>query len=83
MKPYFIDRSSLIFTVTNSITHSHLSESLISAIVNKKIPDVNIIVDDIVSILIERLKILPEVFEDSLRNIVLEMIREEVQSLRI
>ena len=83
MTPYFVDRASLIFTVTLSITHSQLNENMLNAIINKRIPDVNIIVDEIVGILIERLKILPGVFKRSLTSIVLEMIRKEVKNLRL
>ncbi len=81
--PYFIDRASLIYTVTSSITHSNLSEFLINAILSKKIPDVNVIVDKIVGTLIDRLKILPNVFRRSLANIVLDMIRKEIKDLKL
>ena len=81
--PYFIDKTSLIHTVTISIIHSNLSESLINAVLNKKIPDVNILVDKIIGILIDRLKILPEVFKRSLRGLVLDTIRSEIKNLRL
>ncbi|MHA1300631.1 MAG: hypothetical protein ACTSO9_14535 [Candidatus Helarchaeota archaeon] len=83
MLPYFVDKTSLIYTVTLSITHSQLSESLINSIIENRIPDVNIIVDKIVSMLIDRLRILPNVFRRSLTNIVLEIVRKETKDLRI
>ena len=82
-KPYFLDRTSLIFTVTRSITRSQLSEFLINAIINKKMPEVNTIVDQILTILIIRLRILPEIFRRSLRNLVLDIVRREVNNLRL
>ena len=83
MKPYFIDRASLIFTVTHSIARSQLSEFLINAVINKKMHDVNIIVDDIVAILLDRLKILPEIFRRSVRTIVMDMTRAEIKDLKL
>ncbi|MFX1452135.1 MAG: hypothetical protein ACFFCM_14965 [Promethearchaeota archaeon] len=81
--PYFIDPTSLIFTVTTSIIHSNLSESLINAVLTQKIPDVNILVDKILGVLIDRLKILPNVFKRSLRGLVLETIRGGIKDLRL
>lgn len=81
--PYFVDRNSLIHTVTISIIHSNLSESLLNAILYKKMPDVNIIVDNIIGILVDRLKILPDVFKRSLRSLVLDTIRGEIKNLRL
>ncbi|MHA1380253.1 MAG: hypothetical protein ACTSRG_17905 [Candidatus Helarchaeota archaeon] len=81
--PYFIDRNSLIFTVTISIIHSQLSESLLKAIISNKVPDINSVVDKIINILIDRLRILPSIFKRSLRSIVLDMIRQEIKELKI
>ncbi len=81
--PYFIDPTSLIYTVTISIIHSNLSENLINAIIYKKLPDVNILVDKITGILVDRLKILPEIFKRSLRGLVLDIIRGEIKNLRL
>ena len=74
MRPYFYHDLSLINTIIISQCNEYLGSHIIDSIINNKIIDIDIITDQICDKVLKRLRILPEIFEISLRDIIISLI---------
>ncbi|HUX99348.1 MAG TPA: hypothetical protein VMV49_07320 [Candidatus Deferrimicrobium sp.] len=78
-RPYFIDSSGLIHVLSASISRSRLNEYFIRQVAINAPIEINIIADDIVALLVDKLRLIPPIFRRELRRLVLSFIEELLQ----
>ena len=81
MRPYFYHDLSLINTIIISQCNEYLGTHIIDSIINDKILDIDIITEQICDKVLQRLRILPEIFEISLRDIIISLIKPIIQKI--
>jgi len=72
--PYYIDPISLILKAIDYTTYDFYRDSVFNSLINKQVINYIILIDQIIDSLLNKLKILPKVFEKDLRDIVKEKI---------
>jgi len=74
MRPYFYHDLSLINTIIISQCNEYLGSHIIDSIINNKVIDIDRITEQICDKVLNRLKILPDIFEISLRDFIISLI---------
>lgn len=80
-RPYFIDSSGLIHVITASISQTRVNEYFIRQVALDEPIEENIIADDIIAQLVDKLRLIPPIFRRELRRLVLSFIDEILQPL--
>jgi len=80
-RPYFIDSSGLIHVITISISQTRVNEYFIRQIALNEPIEENIIADDIIAQLVDKLRLIPPIFRRELHRLVLSLIYEILQPL--
>ena len=78
-RPYFIDSSGIIHVLSASISRSQVNKYFIRHVALEEPIEKNIIVDDIVSQIIDKLKLVPLIFRRELRRLIFSFIEEVLQ----
>ncbi len=79
-RPYFIDSSGIIYVLSSSISRTQINKFFIQHVALNDPIEKNIIVDDIVEQLIDKLRLVPSVFRRELRRLIFSFIDEVLQN---
>lgn len=79
-RPYFIDSSGIIHVLSSTITKSRVNEYFIKQIVRDEPIDHNIIAEDIIAQLVDKLRLIPSIFRRELRRLILAFIEDYLAS---
>jgi len=80
-RPYFIDSSGLIYVITASISQTQVNEYFIRKVALDEPVEENIIADDVIAQLVDKLRLIPSIFRRELRRLVMSLINEVLQPL--
>ncbi len=80
-RPYFIDSSGIIHVLSESISRTQVNKYFICHIALNEPIEKNIIVDDIVAQLVDKLRLIPPIFRRELRRLVFSFIESDLQDL--
>jgi len=75
-RPYFVDSSGLIHVLSSTITRSRTNEYFIRQIALEEVIDHNIIADDVIAQLVDKLRLIPPIFRRELRRLILSFIED-------
>ena len=78
-RPYFIDSSGIIYVLAASISRTQLNSYFIRHVAMGEPIEKNIIVDDIVAQLVDKLRLIPSIFRRELRRLIFSFIEEFLQ----
>ncbi|NVM52786.1 MAG: hypothetical protein HWN66_03715 [Candidatus Helarchaeota archaeon] len=77
-RPYFIDSSGIIHVLTASISRTRVNEHFIRQVALDEPIEINIIADEIVAQLVDKLRLIPSIFKRELRRLILSFIEREI-----
>ena len=80
-RPYFIDSSGIIHVLSESISRTQVNKYFIRNVALNESIEKNIIVDDIVSQLVDKLRLIPSIFRRELRRLIFSFIEDFLQDL--
>ena len=75
-RPYFLDSSGVIYTLTHSITRTRVNKHFILQVAEDIPIETNIIADEIVAQIVDRLELIRPIFRRELRRLVMTFIDE-------
>lgn len=73
-RPYFIDLSGMIHTISAAMTRSRVNEYFIKNVVLDEPIDNTIIAEDILSEVVDKLRLIPAIFRREFRRLILDLI---------
>ncbi len=80
-RPYFIDSSGIIHVLSSAISRTQVNKYFIKHVVSNEPIEKNIMVDDIVGQLVDKLKLVPPIFRRELRRLIFSFIESILQPL--
>jgi len=75
-RPYFIDSSGIIYVLSAAISRTRVNEYFIKQVALNEPVDHNTIADDIIAQLVDKLRLVPAIFQRELRKLILNLIDE-------
>ncbi|NVM28648.1 MAG: hypothetical protein HWN65_07370 [Candidatus Helarchaeota archaeon] len=79
-RPYYIDSSGIIYTLSSSVTRSHVNEHYIRQVALGEPIEINIIADAIIAELVDTLRLIRPVFRRELRRLIISLIEKYLLS---
>ncbi|MHA1651917.1 MAG: hypothetical protein ACTSYB_17155 [Candidatus Helarchaeota archaeon] len=80
-RPYFIDSSGIIHVLSASISRTQVNKYFIKHVALNEPIEKNIIVDDIVAQIVDKLRLIPSIFRREFRRLIYSFIEEVLQDL--
>ncbi len=77
--PYFLDPEDVMFSVITSVIKTELENSFVKALLEVETFNKGVLIEEIIDILVNRLKVIPTDFSREIGKIVLDLIEKELE----